>query len=72
MGTKERDYAGEMSLTLEELKLRLRTEFDEVTLLELLDISAEDIVEVFQEKIEARFTKLVTELGEEEWSEDNN
>ena len=52
-------------LTLPELKERLVAEYDEISLLEILDISAEDLVEAFVEKIEQRFDKLVRELGEE-------
>ncbi len=45
-------------ITLEELKTRLKEHYDEVTLLELLEVNAEDIVERFQDKIEDRFEKL--------------
>lgn len=45
-------------LTLVELKEKLAQQFDEVLLLELLEISAEDIVEKFEEKIEEEFDKL--------------
>lgn len=61
-------------ITLEELKARLARECDEVTLLELLEIDAEELVEVFVDKIEARFTKLVTALGptiDEELEDEN-
>ena len=51
-------------LTLQEIKERLIAEYDEVTLLEILDISSEDLVEVFDEKIQARYDKLNRELGE--------
>ena len=40
-----------MPLLLHEIKERLK-ELDEVTLLELLDISSEDLVDVFGDKIE--------------------
>lgn len=50
-----------MSLTFEELKEKLK-QYDEVLLLELLDISAEDIVENFQDKVEERFDKLEQEI----------
>lgn len=54
-------------ITLEELKQRLVFAFDEITILELLDISREELVEAFADKIEEKFDTLVTELGEEEW-----
>lgn len=52
-----------MQLTLEELKERLAQQVDEVTLLELLDISAEDIVERFSDEIEEKFDKLCKEFS---------
>jgi len=42
-----------MPITYEELRDRLRG-VDEISLLELLDISSEDIVERFQDRIENR------------------
>lgn len=45
------------SFTLEELKERLKR-YDEVTILELLDINTEEIIERFEDKIEERFDKL--------------
>lgn len=47
-----------MPLTLEELKQALQSRVDEVSLLEVLDISAEEIVERFTDKIEERYGKL--------------
>jgi hypothetical protein len=58
-----------MTVTLAELKEKLAQTFDEVTLLELLNINASEIVEAFEEKIEARFNKLVHELDTEEWED---
>lgn len=60
-----------MSITLVELKQRLADEFDEVTLLEILDIKADEIVERFDDKIEAKFNKLVNDLDWEEWVDDD-
>jgi hypothetical protein len=54
-------------LTISELKERMLQEYDEVTLLEILDVSAKDIVEAFHDKIEDRFDQLLQEFeGEEE------
>ena len=55
-----------MTVTLSELKQRLADELDEVTLLEVLDIKADEIVERFDDKIEAKFNKLVRDLDWEE------
>lgn len=54
-----------MPLTLEELKDRLKKQ-DEVSLLEVLDISSEEIVERFIDLIEDRFEKLEEELQDED------
>ena len=50
-------------MTLGELSEALK-QWDETTLLELLEISPEDIVERFQDKIEDRFDYLETEVQE--------
>ena len=55
-----------MSVTLPELMSRLADRVDEVTLLEVLDIKADDLVEAFEERIEARFEALVKEYFENE------
>lgn len=54
-----------MSLTLVELKEKL-IKLDEVTLLEVLEISSEDIVERFVDLIESKFDALEEEFQEEE------
>ena len=46
-----------MELTLEELKERLAG-LDEVTLMELLDIHSDELVEAFEDKIEEEQDKL--------------
>lgn len=53
-----------MSLTFEELRDKLRR-VDEVSLLELLDISSEEIVERFQDIIEDKMEKLESDFEEE-------
>jgi hypothetical protein len=50
-----------MPLLLHEIKERL-TALDEVTLLELLNISSEDIVAAFADKIEENADKLEKEV----------
>jgi hypothetical protein len=49
-----------MSLVFEELCERLKR-YDEITLLELLDISTEELVDRFGDKIEDKFDKLSEE-----------
>ncbi len=49
-----------IELTLEELKDRLKR-YDEITLLEVLNISAEDLVERFEDVIEDRYDLLIKE-----------
>lgn len=50
-----------MELTLEELKERLSM-IDEITLMELLDIHSDEIVERFEDKIEDNLEKLIKEV----------
>jgi hypothetical protein len=50
-----------MPLLLHEIKERLLA-LDEVTLLELLDISSEDLVTMFSDKIEENADKLEKEV----------
>ena len=50
-----------MNLTFEELKEKLQS-VDEVTLLELLEIRSEDIVERFEDFIEEQQDKLMREI----------
>lgn len=50
-----------MNLTFEELKEKLQR-VDEVTLLELLEIRSEDIVERFEDYIEEQQDKLMREI----------
>jgi hypothetical protein len=51
-----------MPLLLHEIKERLKA-LDEVTLLELLEISSEDLVEMFSDKIEDNVDKLEKEVN---------
>ena len=50
-----------MPLLLHEIKERLK-DLDEITLLELLDITSEDLVEMFSDKIEENADKLEQEV----------
>lgn len=52
-----------MSLTFEDIKDRLKR-LDELTLLEVLDISSEEIVDRFEDFIEERFDHFEQELEE--------
>lgn len=53
-----------MSLTLEEVKERLKR-LDEITLLEVLNISSEELVERFEDLIEEKFDDFQKDLEEE-------
>ena len=50
-----------MELTLEELKERLSM-LDEITLMELLDIHSDELVEAIEERIEEQQDKLTKEV----------
>jgi len=58
-----------MSMTLTELQQQLKDHVDEVTLLEVLGISAEDIVERFVDKIEENFDKLTRDFDDNNTSD---
>lgn len=53
-----------MSLTLEDIKERLKR-LDEITLLEVLDISSEELVERFEDLIEEHLDDLEKDFEEE-------
>lgn len=54
-------------LTLSELKEKIALRTDEVTILELLNINAEDLVEAFQDRIEDKFEELSKEYNDEQY-----
>lgn len=54
-----------MALTLEELKARLAL-IDEVSILEVLEITAQELVERFEDKVETNYDALSEDLEEEE------
>lgn len=53
-----------MPLTFEELRDKLR-QVDEISLLEILDISSEELVERFQDRIEDRMEELESDFEDE-------
>lgn len=55
-----------MALTLPELRARLAAKYDEVTLVEILDLRATDIVEAFADKIEDMQDELAKGLEEDD------
>ena len=52
-----------MSLTFADMVERLK-QIDEISLLEILDLSAEDLVERFEDRILAKWEALEEELGD--------
>jgi len=56
-----------MTLTFAELKEKLK-QIDEISLLEVLEISSEDIVEKFEDKIEYLYDDLSEDFPDEESS----
>ena len=55
-------------ITLPELKEKL-SHVDEISLLELLEISSEDLVDKFDDKIEDQYDTLIEEFDEPETEE---
>lgn len=51
-----------MSLTLHDIKSRLKM-LDEITLMELLEVSSEDLVERFEDRIEDRADQLAEQVA---------
>ena len=58
-----------MPLTQEEIKARLKM-LDEISLLEILEISSEEIVERFSDRIEKRGDYFIKDLEDEEWDDE--
>lgn len=57
-------------LTIEELKDRIVSVMDTTDLLEQLQISIEELVEAFSDKIEEHYEQLIEELSDDESGED--
>jgi len=53
-------------LTLNELKERLAQEYDEVTLIDILGVTSEEIVEAFEDRILAKYNELEREVTDNE------
>ena len=51
----------DMNLTISELKEKLM-QFDEIDILELLDLTSEDILNRFEDLIEHNYDKLIKEV----------
>ena len=60
-----------MAVTLVDLQQRLRERYSPDDIVELLDITSEDLTDRFLEHIEERFDYLVKELDMEEQEDDN-
>lgn len=58
-----------MTLTLHDIKDRLK-HVDEISLLEILEISSEDIIERFQDRIEDKQDELEEDLSDDERYDD--
>lgn len=54
-----------MTILFTELKEKLK-QLDEITLMELLNLSSEDLIERFDDIIEERFNLLVEQFSEDE------
>ena len=52
-------------LTLDELIMKLGEELDPDELLELLDISSEDLLEAFAERVADKYDRIVGDLCDE-------
>lgn len=50
-------------LTQQEVK-EVLCQYDELSLLEILDISSEELLDRFEDRIEAQYEELVEELGD--------
>ena len=55
-----------MTLTLQEITKKLAEQYDEITLLEILNIDSYDLVEAFFDRIEDKYEYFNKELSTEE------
>lgn len=51
-------------MTVSDLCYLMSSRLDEITILELLDISSEELVERFEDVVELKYDYLITELEE--------
>lgn len=58
--------------TLQDLMEHIKANVEEVTLLELLNLKSEDLVDAFQDRIEERFDYLVKELMSDNPNDDDS
>ena len=56
-------------ITLPELKEFLAKTYDECTLIQLLEVNSDEIVNAFTDQIEERFDSLVEEMDELEYED---
>jgi hypothetical protein len=59
-----------MSLTLEELKEKIMVNADELTVLELLNISTKDLLEAFERRLIRDFDEIAEEFKDEDDNDD--
>lgn len=59
-----------MSLTLEELKEKIMVNADELTVLELLNISTKDLLEAFERRLIRDFDEIAEEFRDEDDNDD--
>jgi hypothetical protein len=59
-------------MTLQELKQILQDRLNPEDILERFDITSEDLLDRFEERIEIQFKDLLNEFAEEENTDDNN
>lgn len=52
-------------LTLTELKEKIAEQYDEITILELLEINSFDLVEAFSDKLEEKYDKIIQEFDDD-------
>lgn len=61
-----------MNLTIQELKEKLSAYYDEVSLLELLNIHSDELLDRFEDRVEQHYDRLIEEFEEEEEIEDES
>lgn len=56
-------------MTLTELKQRMADKLNPDEILEILEVDSEELLEYFEDKVEARFEELAREYGDSEETE---